>query len=381
MHDPVELEEADSTESFALPPPERKILTQPYDLSVQTLNEQWKDQLLQVPEIQREYVWDNGRASRLIESLLLNIPIPPLYFAETHDARFEVIDGHQRVKSVTRYLNNEFGLSGLQVLSELTRKKFFELPDREQRFLKLRTIRVVTISHDSHHSMKFEVFERLNTGGISLNAQELRNSLHRGTFNNTLKDLAKTTSFRACIGTSKPRKRMVDEELVLRFFALRDLLGDYTPPLKRRLNDYMKEHKNPAEDWLAERRELFLGTMEAMASVLADKSFRLIDHNGQPVRNKAGDPLPRGVNRALFDAQSIAFSWADRPIPVDKRSTVTQCISAALKEADTQDAVSLATSDRRRMLDRVSAMVAALKQAGIPVNVPKAIVEADEGNA
>ena len=378
MYDHVELEEADGNEPFAFPPPERKILTQPYDLSVQTLDEQWKDQLLHIPEIQREYVWDNGRASRLIESLLLNIPVPPLYFAETKEARFEVIDGHQRVRSVTRYLNNEFGLSGLHVLSELTRKKFFELPEREQRFLRSRSIRVVTISHDSHPSMKFEVFERLNTGGISLNAQELRNSLYRGTFNNTLKDLAKGSSFRSCIGTSAPRKRMVDEELVLRFFALRDLLNDYTPPLKRRLNDYMNEHKNAVSDWLAERSALFVDTMDALACVLADKSFRLIDHNGQPVRNKAGEPLPRGVNRALFDAQSIAFSWAARPIPVEKRALVTQSISSALQEAATQDAVSLATSDRRRLLDRVSAMVAALKQAGLHVSVPK-VIEADAG--
>lgn len=377
MHDQVELEEADGNEPFNFPPPERKISTQPYDLSVQTLNEQWKDQSLQIPEIQREYVWDNGRASRLIESLLLNIPVPPLYFAETNEARFEVIDGHQRVRSVTRYLNNEFGLSGLHVLSEFTRKKFFELPEREQRFLKSRSIRVVTISHDSHPSMKFEVFERLNTGGISLNAQELRNSLYRGAFNNTLKDLVKDSSFRLCIGTSAPRKRMVDEELVLRFFALRDLLDDYTPPLKRRLNDYMDKHKNPGEDWLNERRSLFVGTMDAMACVLADKSFRLIDHNGQPVQNWAGEPLPRGVNRALFDAQSIAFSWADRPIPVDKRALVTQRISSALEETATQDAVSLATSDRRRLLERVAAMVTALKQAGLCVSVPKAI-DADD---
>ena len=94
-----DLEETEGEEPLDFPPPERKINTQPYDLSVQTLIEQWEEKTLEIPEIQREYVWDNGRASRLIESLILNIPIPPVYFSETKDAKFEVIDGHQRVRS------------------------------------------------------------------------------------------------------------------------------------------------------------------------------------------------------------------------------------------------------------------------------------------
>ena len=134
------LEEIEGDEPFDFPPPERKINTQPYDLSVQTLLEQWNDNLLGIPEIQRQYVWDNGRASRLIESLLLNIPVPPLYFAETQDARFEVIDGHQRVQSIARYLSNEFGLSGLQVLAELKGKRFHQIPEREQRYLRTRSL-------------------------------------------------------------------------------------------------------------------------------------------------------------------------------------------------------------------------------------------------
>ena len=150
MNDEIrELEETEGEETFEFPPPERKINTQPYDLSIQTLIEQWDSNLLGIPEIQREYVWDNGRASRLIESLILNIPIPPLYFAETKDARFEVIDGHQRVRSIARYLTNQFGLSGLRVLSEYKAKRFHQLPEREQRFLTTRSLRVVIITYDS----------------------------------------------------------------------------------------------------------------------------------------------------------------------------------------------------------------------------------------
>jgi hypothetical protein len=368
--EPEELEETEGEEQFSFPPPERKINTQPYDLSVQTLLEQWNDKLLNVPIIQREYVWDNGRASRLIESLILNIPVPPLYFAETQDARFEVIDGHQRVGSIARYLTNLYGLSGLRVLSEFKGRRFQQLPEREQRFLKTRTLRVVVISHDSHPSMKFEVFERLNTGGISLNAQELRNSLYRGSFNQMLKELVKDKSFRTCIGTKLPRQRMVDEELILRFFALRDSLRNYRPPLKRLLNQYMDDHRDPGEVWLNERRQAFIATMSAIASILGNQSFRLIDRQGRPLRDANGKPLPRGVNRALFDAQAVAFSWISAPIPHGQHAVIIQRISEALAQEPTQDAVRRATGDRRRILHRLNAMVQALEVAQVAVNVP-----------
>jgi len=368
--DENDLDESDGDEPIDFPPVERKINTQPYDLSVQTLLEQWNDKLLGIPEIQREYVWDNGRASRLIESLLLNIPVPPLYFSETHDARFEVIDGHQRVRSIARYLSNEFGLSGLRVLGDQKGKRFHQLPEREQRFLKTRSLRVVIITHDSHPTMKFEVFERLNTGGISLNAQELRNSLYRGSFNRDLKVLVKAEAFRTCIGTKTPRQRMVDEELILRFFAMRDSLEGYRPPLKRLLNEYMGKHRDADDGWLEPQRAIFTRTMTELARVLGRQAFRLIDTAGNSLRDENGKPLPRGVNRALFDAQSLAFSWVREPVPDAKRAEIVQRVSQALNNEETLDAVRRATGDRKRILDRVKAMVSALEAAQIEVDAP-----------
>lgn len=107
----------------ALRPDERKLVTQSYDMSVATLLDQWNEKTLLIPEIQREYVWDNAKASRLIESLLLNIPIPVIYVAEAPDDTYEVIDGHQRIRSIARFVNNEFGLSGLRILNDDEHKK------------------------------------------------------------------------------------------------------------------------------------------------------------------------------------------------------------------------------------------------------------------
>src|SRR3954470_17950506 len=109
-HIDLEMGEDDSTEAVELSSRDRRLITQSYDLSVNTLLEQWDDKTLKLPEIQRQYVWDNGRASRLIESLLLNIPIPVVYFSETEEVNYLVIDGHQRIYSIVRFLQNEFAL-------------------------------------------------------------------------------------------------------------------------------------------------------------------------------------------------------------------------------------------------------------------------------
>ena len=236
--DPSDLSETTDEEPIVTSPSERRLVTQPLDLSVQTLFEQWNEKLLILPDIQREYVWDNGKASRLVESLLLNIPIPVLYFAENEFAEYEIFDGHQRTRSIVRFLNNEFPLSGVSVLRELKNKRYHELPEREQRFLKMRTLRVIIIAIDSHPNMKFEIYERLNTGSILLNAQELRNSIYRGPLNRLLHELVRDLTFRSVMGTKAPRNRMVDEEIILRFFALQSRLDTYRPSLKRFLNEY-----------------------------------------------------------------------------------------------------------------------------------------------
>ncbi len=353
--------EMDSEEDFAFPPIERKVITQPIDLSVQTLAEQWHNKVLLLPDIQREYVWDNSKASRLIESLILNIPIPVLYFAETEEAKYEIFDGHQRVRSIVNYLDGIFPLSGLAVLREYRGKRFSQLPDREQRFLKMRTLRTILISIDSHPNMKFEIYERLNTGSIMLNAQELRNSIYRGSFNNLLHELAKLDTFRALIGTKTPRRRMVDEEAILRFFAMHARLGTYRTPLKKFLNEYMASVRNLDETQVAQQRDIFQKTCILTQRLLGSSAFRMLQPNGTPSES--------AVNRALLEAQLLACSWLDPASAPDPR-VVKREIAGLFRNEQFTDAVQRATGDRSRTLQRVRDTVAALQRAGGQLQVP-----------
>jgi hypothetical protein len=359
--DDQELGERDYEEEVDFPPSDRVIHTQGYDLSVATLKEQWDDSTLVLPDFQREYVWDNAKASRLIESLLLNIPIPPLFFAETDDAKYEIVDGHQRVRSIARYLENQFTLSGLRISQEFRGARFFKLPEREQRFLKTRSIRAIVIAVDSSPLMKFEVFERLNTGGLALNAQEIRHAIYGGPLNDLLKEMENEASFRAAMGSTRPRKRMVDRELVLRFLALSDLLDAYRPPLVRFLNDYMRINRRPARSWLDKRRDRFVVASRRVAATLGASAFRVIDRSGVPTE--------RNVNRAVFDAQMLAFSVANEDQLRARRTSVVGRLGQLFEVEAFQNAIRRATGDRARTLERTREVAGALQRAGVNVDL------------
>lgn len=360
--DPADLSESSDEEPVLVSPAERRLVTQPLDLSVQTLFDQWGEKLLILPEIQREYVWDNGKASRLIESLLLNIPIPVLYFAENEEAKYEIFDGHQRTRSIVRYMNNEFPLIGLSVLKEYRGRRYHELPEKDQRFFRMRTLRVIVISIESHPNMKFEIYERLNTGSILLNAQELRNSIYRGPLNKLLHELVKEPIFRSIIGTKLPRNRMVDEEITLRFLAMHALLDKYRPSLKRFLNEYALSMKGASDEQISEFRALFFRSISLIQETLGISAFRVLDENGDRVEST--------VNRALFEAQMLAFSWVNREDSVINPQAVRMEVAKLFVDEPFMDAIQRATGDRSRTMRRLRETVAALTQAGMALEVP-----------
>lgn len=365
--EPLEVEDSDSDEEGELypgvSPPDRRLITQPYDLSVSDLVSQIEDKSLKLnPVYQRRYVWDDKKASKLVESLLINVPIPVCYFAEERDSSRTTIDGQQRLRSLFRFLGNEFPLKGLEVLSDLNGKRFQQLTERQQRLIKRRTIRCIVISEDSDPEIRFDVFERLNTGSVALTAQELRNSVYRGQFNELLHEIAASPSFTNCVG-GRSDSRMAFEELILRFLALDDQLRDYRPSFKRFLNTYQRTHQNENENWLAAKRVRASETFDKVHAVFGDECFR----RARLLEDETWEWVPT-LNSAVYDVVMLNFARIDAEVvDLAPRNEEIEAMTASLSLSDERfiNAISLATGDRTRLFDRVQIYAEAMAEAGL----------------
>lgn len=334
---------------------DRKLITQPYDYSIrQIVDEINRGGILLDVSYQRQYVWDDGKASRLIESLLLNVPIPVVYIAEDDDFSFEVIDGLQRLTTLRRFLDDDFALTGVTVLKEIRGKKFSQLTPKDQRRLANRTIRCIAITAESHPDIKFDVFERLNTNVAVLTAQEIRNCVYRGAFNDSLRETAKYDQLHHLVGKSGQR-RMVPDELVLRFFALKSDLSEYKPPLTQFVNSYMRTHRR---DSLSESdRALFHSCVDTAITIFGPKAFQVPDRLGNTHNT---------VNKALFDAVMICLATCDRQALAEKVESKT-LIEDLLANDDFRDMLGRATADRTRMYGRIRYVGNAIEGLGIEV--------------
>lgn len=257
---------------------DRPVLSQPFDWTISTLRDKYeRGQIDLQPAYQREYVWElkPELPPRLIESLLLEIPIPPIYFGKMSGARLEVIDGQQRLTTLIRFVRNEFALQRLQRLSSLNGKYFRDMLEEDQAKVLDATIRTVVIDAGRNHNLRYEVFERLNRGSMPLNEQELRNCVYRGLFCDLLAELENDSFWRKVKGGDKPESRFLEREMILRFFAFTNRIEHYAGNLKRFLNEYMGSYapKDPTQIKLLEI--LFRQTMKNVYIVFGSNSGRL----------------------------------------------------------------------------------------------------------
>lgn len=216
---------------------ERTVKTQNIEYDLETLIKRIDKNTIKLdPDYQRRHRWPVDISSRLIESLLLNIPIPTIYISQDIDvdeegdedvARFTVIDGQQRLTAIYGFMKGEIRLDGLEILSEINGLTYRELPPFLMRRLEERTIKCLRIDSTIDPQVKYDIFERLNTGSVKLESQELRNAVGRGPFNDAIKTFAQHEDFQRLlqIPLDDPDKsvkvqKMEDVELVLRFFAL-----------------------------------------------------------------------------------------------------------------------------------------------------------------
>lgn len=239
----------------------------------------WRQGILEIqPEFQREIVWKGPAQTRFIDSLVKQLPIPSMCFSLDYKTqKWQVIDGLQRMASITRFLSGEdWTLSKLDdidpKLSGQPVSKFLDSnSDLHSYFLRVENLTLpITVlrcdySKRTHTNYLFTIFHRLNAGGMKLNNQEIRNCIYGGTFNNLLRELNSNPEWmRINRMKSSFGNRFTKEELILRVFALHDRYQQYKGRLARFLNEYMDDHRNPSQQFLSEKKDLFERTVNVL---------------------------------------------------------------------------------------------------------------------
>lgn len=276
------------------------------------------------PEYQRRLRWGAPQKSRLIESLLLNIPIPPVFLYESDAARYEVMDGQQRLNAVREFVAGDFALTGLEVLKPLNGLRYYRCPPRIKRALDRSTLSAIVLLLESEPTagagalsltdIRRFIFDRLNTGGTKLNHQEIRNAIYPGQFNKSLVNLSRyrlfTDTFEIPPYTEadpndyyeneKRQKNtlystMADCQLILRYFALRDdanIRGSMKAMLDRAMEERMGISEAEASALEEEYRERFA----FLHGLFDEKPFRLPPDEKGRTR----------ISAALYDASMVA---------------------------------------------------------------------------
>jgi hypothetical protein len=301
-----------------------KVHTKSLDLSFNELLDMYKDQELDIsPDYQRLFQWPEGARSRFIESLLLEMPVPPIYVVEQEESRYLLIDGLQRISSYL-HLRGELSAPHLDppvergekltlvdcdIVPALNGRTYDDLGTALQIRLKRATVRVEVVRKGSDPRFKYFMFKRLNTGGQALTPQQVRNCTIRlldSTFNDFIIELSKTDGFVRCTDslTQSAKLGAFDQELVLRFFAFKNYRANFSHDVEDFLTEYMEKISDPAIrlpfNYAAER-EVFLKTFTVLDRTLAELSFSYA--------NKKRDGLVSGFSVYHFEAISVGLQF------------------------------------------------------------------------
>jgi len=253
------------------------------------------------PDYQRRERWTRQKQSMLIESFLLNIPVPPIYLAEDEFGKYSVVDGKQRVTAIHNFMTDNLVLTGLETFFEIEGMKYSELPPDLQNALDIRPyLRVVTLLKQSDPTLKFEVFIRLNRGGESMEPQELRNVAFRGPLNDLIYKLSEHDFLRKHLKIRDERSSsyqiMADAELVLRFLTLRSNWKSFSGDYRIEMDRFMYEHASARPLELAEFSKAFTSAIETCQSIWGEMAFK----------RPSGDGWRDQLLTGLYDAQMVA---------------------------------------------------------------------------
>ena len=275
----------------------------------------------EVPAYQREFTWEDDRKSRFIESILMGLPIPFLFFWEnTETGKLEIVDGSQRLRTIEEFVLGDFIIGDLAELSLLTGFRFRDLPKSRQRKIENRSIRGIVLSEHTDEQSRFDLFERINTGSKIANSAEVRRGVQGGPFLDLVIELSKDPTFVQLTPVSeKQRKEREREELVTRFFAYRGSLEDYKDRVSpylfaytKRMNVYFEEHPEDIDQY----RQAFFDTMNFVSRNFP-WGFR---------RTENGKATPRARFEAIAIGSYLALQ--QRPELTEKKINIDNLINS-----------------------------------------------------
>lgn len=336
---------------------QNSLVLQQSDLSLQSISDMVDSGSIDIsPKYQRRERWTTDKESDLIESFLLNIPVPPVYLAEDEYGTYSVIDGKQRVTAINKFLKNQLKLQNLEKFKEIEGFYFKDLPTSLSNALKIRPyLRVVTLLRQSDSDLKHEVFLRLNKAGVALNSQEIRNVAFRGDFNDMLFDLSATNylvkQIRSEKGT-KNYKEMIDVLYVLRFFTVQEKWNNFPGNMDIAMDQFMRDnYKNSAKQILV-RRDSFEQALDFCEKIWGDEGFM-----------KPGGS--RRVLQGFYDIQMVCGSLLnlkERSNAITKKNQVKKALVDLLVKDDVfSESVTQFTSNAKSVKYRIETFVEVLK--------------------
>lgn len=294
----------------------RSVAFDSYDVTVRQLYDMIAEDIIDVtPEYQRHFIWNQERQSQLIESLFLGIPIPSLFMATNKDSTWEVIDGLQRLTTLVNFIGDidviakisegckPLVLKGLEKLEALNGLEFNALPKSVQLMFLTRPVRITVLNDRSDFGLRFDLFERLNTGGVVLHPQEIRNCVYLGPFNDFVKECSKFPEFKGVLKVGSNAEKTGNlEELVLKFFAYYEDRERFVHSVKGFLNDYMSRKTTVFKNRKA-LKALFESTFSLLAEVLPEGIVRQNRTNTTPLI--LFEAIAIGVAEALDEGKKI----------------------------------------------------------------------------
>lgn len=364
----IELELDSPSDSIAQPFDPERIDVTTRSMTVDLLMSRIRSGAIDLaPDFQRRAgIWTDERQSRLIESLLLRIPLPTLYAAEDEFETWAIVDGIQRLTTIARFIDpdaireSRLTLTGLEYLAdEFHGANYDGLPARLKRRLRETELVVHVIRHGTPEEVKFNIFARINTGGMPLSSQELRHALVPGKARDILRQWASTDEFREATTNSIRDDRMADRELVLRYIAFRGI--PYQRYAQKDFDDFLRRAMKDLNGWADEKvraaRDEFIDTMRSASAIFGAYAFRKMY-----VLNGWRYP----INKALFEAVAVGLGSLDcneRMALCKKSKLVLDRFVALMKDSKFDSAISQGTGDPAKVRYRFSAIEDLLRGA------------------